>query len=65
MQLIHTHPSKQSKLNLDRNHVIVDIEQYHKAKDMEKAMILFIKRRDNGEIKSTKTYNSFKAILGL
>lgn len=65
MQLIHTHPSKEAQVKIDSHHVIVDLAQFEKAQQMEQAIITFIKRRDAGEIRSTKTYNSFKSILGL
>ena len=65
MQFIHTHPYMQSKCKIEKGHVIVDHDQFLKARNMEQAMLIFIKRRDNGEIKSTKTYKTFKDILGL
>jgi hypothetical protein len=34
-------------------------------RDMESAMKTFIDRVDKGEVRSTKTYNQFKTILGL
>lgn len=65
MHIIHNHPCREAELEIDSRHVIIDENDFNKAKLMEKAMLNFIKRVENGEVRSVKTYSEFKYILGI
>lgn len=59
------HQTNDWKIETDDG-VFIDVQKLeHKASEMQKAMIRFVIRCDNGEIRSKKTYAEFKEILNI